>query len=324
MTPQPHVSFLVPCYNYGHYLDDCLNSIFAQEGTADYEIIVVDDKSTDDTLARLAKISDPRVRVLRNEVNLGHGKTIERALRESRGRLVARIDPDDRYRPEFLRLTTPIFDQHPDVGLVYGDAALIDAEGRMTAPSCDSQHNGRAFYGNELVALLERNFICAPTAIARRECWIDALPVPEHLAFNDWYFTVTIARKWKLYFLPHVLADYRVHGTNLHSKIAANGAEERSVRWMLDQVYAGPEQDAEIERSKRDARGRIYARHSIDAAEKYFWFGDYANARRCYLRALSLDARQMARPALLRHFGASLIGRAPYEAIKRVFVRSSS
>jgi glycosyltransferase involved in cell wall biosynthesis len=318
---QPLVSILVPCYNYAHYLAECLDSIFAQQGDIDFELILIDDRSTDNTWEILSGLTDPRVRVLRNETNQGHGRTIETALRAARGKLVARIDPDDRLRPEFLELTTPIFEQHPDVGLVYGDAALIDTTGRQTAPCSDRQHGGRVYHGNELVALLEHNFICAPTVIARRECWLNALPVPTHLAFNDWYFTTSIAREWNFYFRPVVLAEYRVHATNLHSAIARDGREERSVRWVLDQIYATPEKDALLEQAKQNARGRIYARQLIDAAEKYFWFGNYADARRCYLNALRDDASQALKPAVLRHLLATLVGRRPYESVKRVVHR---
>jgi glycosyltransferase involved in cell wall biosynthesis len=317
----PLVSILVPCYNYAHYLPQCLSSIFSQQGNIDFELILIDDASTDNTLEILNSQTDPRVRVLRNEQNQGHARTVEKALRAARGALITRIDPDDRFRPEFLQLTTPIFERHPDVGLVYGDAAMIDTHGKQTAASCDRQHHGRAFHGNELVALLEHNFVCAPTVIARRECWLDALPVPTHLAFNDWYFTTSIARAWNFYYLPVVLADYRVHGTNLHSAIARDGREERSVRWVLDHIYSAPEKDPNLEREKQAGRGRIYAGQLIDAAEKYFWFDNYADARRCYLGALREDAAQVLRPAVLRHLLATMIGQKPYETMKRAVHR---
>ncbi len=314
----PRVSFLIPAYNYARYLPDCLNSIFAQVGDIPYEIVIVNDASTDDTRDLLAGITDPRVRVLHNQTNQGHARTIEIALRAARGELVARIDPDDRYRSGFLRLTTRIFEQYPDVGLVYGDAALIDDVGRITTRSCDTRHGGSAFHGNELVALLQENFICAPTVIARRECWLDALPVPEHLAFNDWYFTVMIARKWNFYFMPGVLAEYRVHGTQHHTKVARDGSEERSVRWLLDHVYSQPELDATVERAKQRARGRILASHLVGAGEKYFWFGNYDDARRCYLEALRADARQVLKPHILRHLAATWLGEDRYQFLKQV------
>jgi glycosyltransferase involved in cell wall biosynthesis len=322
VNASPTVSILVPCYNYAHFLPDCLASIFALEDAPSFEVVLVDDASTDHTRELLRDLRDPRIRVICNEVNQGHARTIGIAIGAARGRFLARIDPDDRYRPNFLARTVPLFDQHPEVGLVYGDAAVINAEGQVTTPTCDTHHAGRAFRGNELVALMAENFICAPTAIARAECWRAALPVPAHLAFNDWYFTLMMARQWDFCFVPEVLADYRVHGTNFHSRIAQDGSEERSVRWLLAQLFAQVEADATREAAKQAARPRILANHLMGAAEKYFWFGNYADAQRCYLEALRADPRQAARPGVLRHLAATWLGRTRYERLKRALGRN--
>jgi glycosyltransferase involved in cell wall biosynthesis len=321
VSNRPAVSILVPCYNYAHFLPECLASIFQQEDAPPLEVVVVDDASTDHTRELLERQRDPRLRVILNEVNQGHARTIGIAIAAARGRLLARIDPDDRYRPTFLKQTVPWFDRYPDVGLVYGDAAVINEQGQVTVPRCDTRHGGRAFRGNELVALMEDNFICAPTVIARAECWRAALPVPAHLAFNDWYFTLMMARQWDFCFVPDVLADYRVHGGNFHSRIARDGSEERSVRWLLEQLFAQAEADAAREAAKQAARPRILARHLKGAADKYFWFGNYADARRCYLEALRTDPRVLGQPGVARHLLATWLGRRRYETIKRALGR---
>jgi glycosyltransferase involved in cell wall biosynthesis len=317
----PLVSILVPSYNYARYLPECLDSILSQRTDAAFEVVVVNDASTDHTRDVLQRYDDARVRVLHNATNQGHARTIGIAIEAAHGSLVARIDPDDRYKPDFLARTVPIFDQHPRVGLVYGDAVMIDSEGTMTG-SCEQRHQGRPFRGNELADLLEKNFICAPTAIARRECWLAALPVPAHLAFNDWYFTVMIAREWDFFYIPEVLAEYRVHATQHHTRVAHDGSEERSVRWLLDQVYEHPERNPELERAKQSRRARAYARHSVDAGEKYFGFGRYADARRCYLDALRRHPAVVLQQPVLRHLAGTLLGARVYEALKRRFRRN--
>src|SRR5690242_6693253 len=125
---EPLVSFVVPCYNYAKYLPDCLNSIFAQQGGFDFEIITIDDCSTDRTPEVLRQFAtDPRVRVITHPVNRGHVFTVNQGLGAARGRFVARIDPDDRYRPSFLATLLPHFEASPTVGMVYGDAAMVNA-----------------------------------------------------------------------------------------------------------------------------------------------------------------------------------------------------
>ena len=223
--PSPLISFIVPCYNYGHFLTDCVESILKLEGGFDWELLLIDDASTDNTAEVIPSFSDPRIRVVTHPINLGHARTMNEGLRSARGRFIARIDPDDRYRPGFLTAVMGKFETFSEVGLVYGDVALIDERGQITAERCDAAHGGCDFRGNELVRLLERNFICAPAVIARREAWMQAAPVPEHLAFNDWYFTVMMARAHEFYYVDEVIAEYRVHGANHHSMIARNKTE---------------------------------------------------------------------------------------------------
>ena len=209
-----------------------------------------------------------------------------------------RIDPDDRYRPYFLKETIQKLEMYPEVGMTYGDVALINDRGEINVERCDRKHGGRDFKGNELVQLMEMNFICAPSVIARREAWIDALPVPDGLAFNDWYFTLMMARKSEFYYMNRVLADYRVHGENHHHKIVVNKSEEGSIFWLLDRICNEVENDAGLERQKQQARRHIYGAQYLDMANKYFGCGFDADARRCYMRRCCIDRRTVSIRAL--------------------------
>jgi glycosyltransferase involved in cell wall biosynthesis len=317
----PLVSFVVPCYNYGRYLAECMNSIFCQEGYDEFEVIVIDDGSTDDTQAVLRRFADPRLRVITHPVNLGHAATVNEGLRLARGAFIARIDPDDRYRSHFLRVTLEKFDRFPEVGVVYGDAALIDEEGRVTLERCRRVHVNGDYRGNEFVRLLEDNFICSPTVIARREAWQYALPVPEHLAFHDWYFTLMMARKYDFYYVNEVVAEYRVHPGNHHTRVVRDKSEEASIFWLLDRIYGEREEDPILEREKFRARRRVYAAQYLTLGTKYFGCQMYEDARRCFLRALWFRPRYVLRPDLLRWLVATWIGHERYEWTKKL-VRS--
>jgi glycosyltransferase involved in cell wall biosynthesis len=312
----PLVSFLVPCFNYGRYLGECLDSIFGQRAAAPFEVIAIDDASTDDTARVLGARRDPRLRVITHTVNRGHVATMTEAIGEARGAFVARIDPDDRYRPDFLSATLERLVEDPSVGLVYGDAALIDEEGRVLQESLGSRRGGRPFKGNELVALLEHNFICAPTVIGRRDAWTRALPVPSGLAFNDWYFMLMMAREWDFCYVPRVLADYRVHAANHHVRIVLDRTEEPSVLFLLDRIFGDRELIPALEAAKRRARDRVYAAQLLTLARKYFGAGMYADARRCYLRAARHRPRLLLTPAVARQLAATVLGPVAYERSK--------
>jgi glycosyltransferase involved in cell wall biosynthesis len=308
---------VVPCYNYARFLPDCLRSIFGQEGDYDFEIIAVDDASTDDTLEVLDRFRDPRLRVIRQEKNRGHVDTVNKGLSASLGEFVARIDPDDRYRPDFLKQLLPKFAEYPEVGLVYGDAALIDAGGVITAESCERVHHGRDFKGNELGALLLENFICAPTAIARRRAWVEAMPIPAHLAFNDWYFNLMMARKHEFCYVNHVVADYRVHPANHHTMIVVNKSEEPSIRYVLDLVFAAKD-TPEVELQKCAVRKRAYSSQYLTLANKYFGAGMRSDARRCYFEAVRFTPAAVLSPATTRRIIATFLNPTLYDSLKRL------
>ena len=317
MTGHPEISVVVPSFNYGRYLGDCLRSIFGQVDAPDYEIVVVDDGSTDDTRDVLAAFADARLTVVRQD-NGGHASAINAGLPLTRGAIVARIDPDDRYKPHFLATAWRTLRDHPDAALVYGRAQLIDSLGRPSVLTSSEPHRGD-FQGSEFVRLLEKNFICAPTVAARRSAWLAHTPVPDHLAFHDWYFTVLIARDHPVCFVDDVLADYRVHDANHHTAVARNGSEERSVLWLLDRIFATSERDSSVQAAKMRARRRIYAAHYLDFADKYFGFGMKHEARRCYLAALRQRPTWIARPDLVRRFLGTVIGLEAYERAKQTW-----
>jgi len=313
------VSFVVQCYNTEGFVADCINSILAQKGSYEWEIIAIDDCSSDRTVQVLESFNDPRLQIIRHDVNQGHGPTVGEALKATRGKYVARIDSDDRYRPELLSTVLPIFETYPEVGLVYGDAALIDSDGKRNAERCDRQHGRRDFKGCELIELLQENFICAPTIIARRECFLRQLPVPSHLAFHDWYFTVKMAREVEFYYVDAVLADYRVHSGNMHSSIVLNKTEEPSIMWMLNLVYSSSERVDTLQRQKMKAKSRVYARQYLTLADKYFGAFMNSDARRCYARAIRHQPQFLIQPGVARRFAATLIGRSLYEECKRAW-----
>jgi glycosyltransferase involved in cell wall biosynthesis len=120
------VSIVVTAYNYASYIDECLDSCLGQKGTTlEYDVIVVDDGSTDDTQALLACRTDPRLRVLRIE-NSGIELASNKGIAEARGRYIVRVDADDALAPEYLARMTPILEQ--SFGFCYPDYTIIDGD----------------------------------------------------------------------------------------------------------------------------------------------------------------------------------------------------
>jgi glycosyltransferase involved in cell wall biosynthesis len=308
----PKISFVVPVYNMEAFVADCLNSILGQEGNHDYEVIAIDDASTDGSIDVIATFDDPRIRSIHHRENLGPAHTITEGLYAARGEYVARIDPDDRYRPHFLHRTVEILDRHPDVGLVFGRIAMIDTTGMIT----DSGTTYPAPAGNtkldHFLHLLKQNDLPAPTVLARREAWALGLPIPSTLRFNDWYLSLSIAQHWPMFFVDEVLADYRIHDNNMHYTSVRDRWAEPVIMEVLERFLASPGREQE----KCRHRSEIYAAQYRQLADQYFGCDLLADARRCYWQAIRRRPDQHTRAEVLRRLFATYLGRQRYECVK--------
>jgi glycosyltransferase involved in cell wall biosynthesis len=307
----PLVSIFVQAYNTAAYVGECLASVLTQESRHAIEVLVIDDASTDGTTDVIAKFSDPRLRLIRHERNTGAIATANEGYGLARGEFIARLDSDDRIRPQFVDRMVSALAENPRLGFAYGDVVTIDDVGRVTSTGGVVRRSGPAV-GNELFALLLDNYIPAPATMVRREALQPLLPIPSHYRFLDWYLTTGIAERWDSCFMPEVLADYRVHGANMHRAMILDRRGEATSQEVLDRLF----QSSIRQDEKRRWRSRVYARHFLTYAEKYFGCGMNADARRCYRRAIQLEPGLLLQSGVARHFGATVIGRPLYESAK--------
>lgn len=123
------VTVLMPVYNGMRFLKEAVDSVFAQTLT-DFEFLIVDDASTDGTPAYLQSLTDPRVRIVTNPVNLGQTGSLNRGLALARGEFIARLDQDDVCLPERLEKQLAMHEARPDVALSCTWEYTIDSVGR--------------------------------------------------------------------------------------------------------------------------------------------------------------------------------------------------
>jgi glycosyltransferase involved in cell wall biosynthesis len=127
----PLISVCIPAYNNEAFIGAAIESVLNQT-FADFELVVVDDRSTDETLERIRAFRDPRIRIVENERNLGHEGNWNKALREGRGRFVKILPGDDLLRPRCLERQLAAFEDPAAemVALVACTRDIIDAKGR--------------------------------------------------------------------------------------------------------------------------------------------------------------------------------------------------
>ena len=165
----PTIQVLIPCYNYGMYLEACVRSVLDQE-RVDVDVLVIDDCSSDDTPQVAARLeqTDRRVRFIRHETNRGHIATYNEGIAQIRGDYFVLLSADDLLTPGSLARATDLMEANPSVGMVYGQA--ISLFGDTLPPARANAAKWRIWNGTEWIRRIcnsGRNFIVSPEAIVR-------------------------------------------------------------------------------------------------------------------------------------------------------------
>lgn len=288
MTPAaiaPALSVVVPTYNAARYVREALASVLAQD-FEDFELLVVDDGSSDGTAAVLQEIAaDPRVRLLRNERNTGLIATLHRAYGECRAPLIARMDSDDLCAPTRLRRQVEFLQAHPDVAIVGGAIRFFG----NVAPNVF-----RFPLAHEDIrpAMLFYCPLAHPALMFRRELFDQGLLRYDD-AFRhaeDYHLWSRLLLKARAANLPDVVLDYRLHPQQVSSGSSGQqyAASLRVRHEMLAEAGAVPGADeAALHESVILERPLQRADYLADLAA---WFArlEEANTRSGYWEASAL------------------------------------
>ncbi len=299
----PRVSVVIPAWNAARTLPETLASVFGQT-FADYEVVVVDDGSTDGTADLLGRYGD-RIRVLQKPNEGRPSTTRNLGVRAARGELIAFLDADDRWQPEKLARQVALFDQNPGLGLAYSAATVIDGEGRpIRVARCPSAGRGHA-YG----LLSTRNFIVGSSAMARRAAIESVGYYDESLtSAENWDLWIRIAKNWEIDFVPEPLTDYRVHPGNRSAHVALR---ERNIFRILEKNHDPADRSREGRARRRDAYFNAYY---ITLGRGHFERLEMAAAARAFWRAFRLKPRL----DVARLLAYSLLGRRGFLAAQRL------
>ncbi len=279
----PTVSVLIPSYNHARFLPQCLQSVFDQTYT-DYEIVVVDDGSRDNSVEILQSYGD-RIRLFVQE-NRGTYPTLNRLIAESQGKYLAVLNSDDLWAPTKLEKQVAVLDQKPEVGLVHTGGHFIDGEGKVKPGNPLGFEWPRTPSGNIIEALVRCNKIIASSVLIRRECFERLGGFREDLfGSGDWEMWFRVALHYDIAFVDEPLTMYRVHGEN--ASFQHRRVYEDDVKVRTETIHA---HESELWRRANSPQAmRLALAHSYAClGTEYALLGDRASARRAYLRSLQL------------------------------------
>ncbi|MDB5482857.1 MAG: hypothetical protein JWO83_3910 [Caulobacteraceae bacterium] len=240
----PKVSFVVPCYRLAHLLKECIESILNQTYT-DFEILILDDCSPDNTSEVAASFRDTRVQYIRNEVNLKHLRNYNKGISLARGKYIWLISADDCLRrPYALERYVQILDKNPKVGYAFCSAVGL-YEGQETEVLGYSVHGDRDWImpGRRLLAkLVHANTIVAASGIVRRECYDKVGLFPLDLPWGgDWYLWCAFALRFDVAYLAESLVCYRRHDSSMTNKLMQGNldacySDDIRIPWILKKM----------------------------------------------------------------------------------------
>lgn len=267
----PTVSVLIPCYNQGRFLSETLESLLAQSFN-DWECLIVDDASTDDSVAVATRFAgkDERIRLLRQTENAGVAVARNRALKESRGRFILFLDADDLILPEYMAQAVAALDADPTLTLVYGKAERFSAATRWDLPVFDPS------------MMLASNCLYISCFFRREAADTIAFDPAFKTGYEDWDFWLSMMEAvpaFKVLQLPGLCFRYRTRRGSRNSAVT-------------DQALA------DIRYRLWDKHKSLYARHFCNPLETV----EYKRLARAYKKAARMPLWQI-RTALKKMLG---------------------
>lgn len=215
-SKNPKVSVCIPCYNHGRFVGEAIQSVLDQT-FADFELIVVDDHSSDNSESIIRNFSDKRIKLFRNDRNIGRVKNINKCLSLALGEYISILPSDDLYASTSLEKRVKILDSNPKIGLVYSCVEHIDENGFALKKYCYSDRDYIRSGEEEFKSLMFRNYMPAPTVMVRRECYASLGTFNEAVTgHSDWEMWLRITlNNFDVAFIAQPLAYEREHSGNV-------------------------------------------------------------------------------------------------------------
>ena len=277
---RPLVSVIIPTFNRAHRISPSLESALQQTLT-DYEIIVVDDGSTDNTREFLSRRFGDSIRYISKAKNEGLARARNTGIEASRGKYIALLDDDDLWLPEKLALQVDRAQKNPSLGLVYCGAYKVNEAGAVLEQIKPAKR------GTIFEDMLYRNYLLGPASIAlmTRDVLHKTGCFDENLCpCADWDMWIRLARCAEVDFVEEPLVHYVLHDNNMHNDLARM---EKDTFAILDKHWPQVVQ----EKGCCERRNKTYSDHCIHFARHYYQRGEREAFKRLLYQALEYYPR---------------------------------
>jgi len=205
MTEHPLVSIITPSFNQSRYVEATINSVLSQD-YPNIEYLIVDGGSQDGTVEIIKKYED-KLAWWVSEKDKGQTDAINKGFARAKGEILAWLNSDDTYEPGAINAAVRYLQEHPQVGMVYGDCNFINEDGRVIGKFGSAQTNQH---------LLRQGYVHIPqqTMFFRADLWKKVGPLDPSFYFAmDYDLWTRIAARAELKYVPQTWANFRLHTT---------------------------------------------------------------------------------------------------------------
>jgi len=290
----PLVTVIAVCFNHGRFVTECLESIRRQSLT-DWQLIVVDDCSTDNSVAAIRAWIDSTgtpCEFIAHERNIGLCRTLNEAVTRASGRYICIVATDDLWTHDKLARQVEAFEgASPRTGVVFSDSYTMSEDGSLLPRKLCDYYRGKWEQipeGDVFEFLLEDCFVPAPTAMMRRSVFDAIGRYDESLDYEDWDMWLRIARSFEFVFIDEPLAYYRIVSTSMQSMILnRRTVAKHRTQFLIFAKHVGSR------RLSAEQRRKIRARLAGDAEALFELDHDVARSFLGQAAMLSRDWRSL-------------------------------
>ncbi|OGI00689.1 MAG: hypothetical protein A2104_08720 [Candidatus Melainabacteria bacterium GWF2_32_7] len=212
---KPLISICIPNHNYENYIRETIDSVLAQT-YQNFEIIIVDDVSTDSSVDIIKSYDDPRIKLYQNEKNLYTFRTNNKAMGSAQGELIAILHSDDKYAPNFLEEIVKAYNEYPKHKVFITDVYFYHSDSKELIPWHPYNKGGIKSQQEVLIRLFHQNNIGnGVNVVFHRDCLNEVgMFSVEYKYIADYDYLLKLGNKYEFVYIPKLLTYYRVHSSN--------------------------------------------------------------------------------------------------------------
>lgn len=282
---EPKLSVILPVYNGGRYLSATINSVLEQS-LSDFELIIVNDASTDDSKNIIFSFNDERIRYFENSKNIGQIASVNKGINYSKSDMIARIDQDDIFLKEKLKVQYNFLKNNSDICIVGTWATIINSNDRiikrMSSPTCN----------NKMVnTLLNSSPLFHPSIVIRKDALTKMGSYCEKYEFAEDYhlWCKLILSGYKIANIPDHLLMYRVHCAQSSSKNSS--IQFNNAITIRNNFFSGINKDLFSSNRKilNDFNIKELSEIAYTCSDIYAQKYDLKGSKRCLLMSINLN-----------------------------------